>query len=187
MNTRTTDLLSKAFIFAAGAAVGAAVTWRYFKTQYVEVDVEEDSDEGNTSKEMKKIGEEAAKGFADGIKEVDEKYKKMAQEICEKHNYAAYSRDEKKEEDNMDKPHVISPEEFGELDYKMKSLTLYSDGVLVSENGIPIQDVEGTVGKDSLKHFGEYEDDSVFVRNDAKKIDYEILYDLRKFDEMTEA
>ena len=38
-----------------------------------------------------------------------------------------------------------------------------------------IEDVEGTVGKKSLKHFGEYEEDSVFVRNDDLETDYEIL------------
>ena len=44
-----------------------------------------------------------------------------------------------------------------------------------------IEDVEGTVGTDSLTHFGEYEDDSVFVRNDEKQIDYEILLDSDKY------
>ena len=38
-------------------------------------------------------------------------------------------------------------------------------------------DVENTIGIDSLNHFGEYEEDSVFVRNDIKKCDYEILLD----------
>ena len=37
------------------------------------------------------------------------------------------------------------------------------------------------VGLDSLTHFGEYEDDSVFVRNDVMKCDYEILLDHRNY------
>lgn len=35
-------------------------------------------------------------------------------------------------------------------------------------------------------HFGEYEEDAVFVRNDAKKCDYEILKDLRRFCDVLE-
>ena len=38
-------------------------------------------------------------------------------------------------------------------------------------------EIEECVGLDSLTHFGEYEEDSVFVRNDNLKIDYEILRD----------
>ena len=41
-----------------------------------------------------------------------------------------------------------------------------------------------TIGKDSLTHFGEYEDDSVFVRNDRLKADYEILMDQRTYAEV---
>lgn len=42
------------------------------------------------------------------------------------------------------------------------------------------------LGIDSLNHFGEYEDDSVFVRNDARKCDYEILLDQRTYSEVAE-
>ena len=42
-------------------------------------------------------------------------------------------------------------------------------------------EIEETIGKDSLTHFGEYEDDSVFVRNDRLKVDYEILMDQRGY------
>ena len=49
---------------------------------------------------------------------------------------------------------------------------------------IIVDDIEETVGEDSLEHFGEYEDDSVYVRNDAKKCDYEILLDQRYYQEI---
>ena len=54
------------------------------------------------------------------------------------------------------------------------------------ENDEVIEDVEDAVGIDSLNHFGEYEDDSVFVRNDARKCDYEILLDQRTYSEVVE-
>ena len=49
-----------------------------------------------------------------------------------------------------------------------------------------VDDIEKVVGEDSLEHFGEYEDDSVYVRNDSKKCDYEILLDQRNYQEIFE-
>ena len=40
------------------------------------------------------------------------------------------------------------------------------------------------VGEESLNHFGEYEDDSVFVRSDRLKCDYEILLDQRNYSDV---
>lgn len=82
------------------------------------------------------------------------------------------------------KPYVISPDEFGETDYKIISLNYYADKVLTDEFDNIIDDVEGTVGEASLDTFGEYEDDTVFVRNDSLEIDYEICADLRAYSEI---
>ena len=81
-------------------------------------------------------------------------------------------------------PYVISPKEFDEEGYETISLTYYADGVLADEQNFPIEDIEDTVGNDALNSFGEYEDDSVFVRDDDKGIDYEILLDNRKYSEL---
>ena len=82
---------------------------------------------------------------------------------------------------------MIPPEQFGDdEEYEQISLTYYADGVLADENDEVIEDVEDAVGIDPLNHFGEYEDDSVFVRNDARKCDYEILLDQRTYSEVVE-
>ena len=97
--------------------------------------------------------------------------------------YKDYSRtiDEKPSGTPGEVPYVISPDEFGELeDYTKVSLTYFADGVLADECGEIVDDVEEIIN-DGLDHFGEYEDDSVFVRSDAKRCDYEILKDLRDF------
>lgn len=81
-------------------------------------------------------------------------------------------------------PYVISPDEFGDQDdYDEISLTYYVDGTVTDDNdrAMSEDEIEETIGKDSLKHFGEYEDDSVFVRNDRLKADYEILMDQRSY------
>ena len=44
-----------------------------------------------------------------------------------------------------------------------------------------IDDIAGTVGEDFADHFGEYEDDSVHIRNDVARCEYEILADLRSY------
>ena len=84
----------------------------------------------------------------------------------------------------MVKPYVISPDELGEKDYSIISLNYYADGVLADDFDVVIDDVENTVGEDALTHFGEYEDDSVFVRNDELELDYEILKDMRRFEDI---
>lgn len=89
-----------------------------------------------------------------------------------------------KEDHSIEAPYVISPKEFGEMDgYTQISLTYFEDDdILSDENGVIIDDPEEIVG-DALNHFGDYEEDSVFVRSDPKRCDYEILKDLRSYAE----
>lgn len=194
MNTKSMDLLNKALIFAAGVAIGSVVTWRYFTAmrdgEFQDESIEEElsDDEKSPSKKMLAEGELFLEGLASGRKAALDNDVDMASAIIKKYNYAAYSKgeEEKEEEKDMNKPYVIPPEDFGDADYKVKSLVLYSDGVLVTESGIPIEDIDGTVGKDSLNHFGEFEADSVFVRNDCLETDFEILLDSRKYNDVME-
>lgn len=175
----------KLFIFAAGAAIGSVVTWKLVKTKYEQIANEE-------IREVKDYyyGLADANGFSDSEEDLDEEFddgdNQDYNDILDSNGYRNYSnKKEKKEEDDLDKPYVISPEEFDDNeDYDTVSLTYYSDGVLTDERDNIIEDIEGTVGEDSLTHFGEYEDDSVFVRNDLLKTDYEILADDRKFSEI---
>ena len=53
----------------------------------------------------------------------------------------------------------------------------------MDDGGDKIEDVDDVVGMESLTRFGEYEDDSVFVRNDRLRCDYEILMDERTYSE----
>lgn len=77
-------------------------------------------------------------------------------------------------------PYTISPDDFGEKGYAETTLTYYIDGILADDTGYIIDDVEGMIG-DALSHFGEYEKDAIHCRNDAKRCDYEILKDLRRY------
>lgn len=129
---------------------------------------------------------------AEGIKDTDKEkpdIKEYARRLA-KEGYTRYSdfgSEEEEEPVSEAGPYVIPPEQFGDdEEYEQISLTYYADGVLADENDEVIEDVEDAVGIDSLNHFGEYEDDSVFVRNDARKCDYEILLDQRTYSEVVE-
>lgn len=106
-------------------------------------------------------------------------------------NYTEHSKkntEEKKDDTMPNEPYVISPDNYGENDnYTQISLVYYAgDGVLADDEDEVVEDIEATVGEDFAEHFGEYEDDSVFIRNDRLRCDYEILRDNRSFSDVVE-
>ena len=181
-------------LFVLGVAVGSVVTWRYVEKKYERV----------AQEEIDSVKEVFSKRETD-VTEDDEVIREKASNAKEKPNiveYAAKLREQgytnysdvepetKKEEANeesmdIDTPYVIQPEEVGEFDdYEIIGLTYYADQVLTDEDDKLVEDIEDTIGFDSLSRFGEYEDDSVFVRNDRLKCDYEILLDQRKYSDV---
>jgi hypothetical protein len=176
-------------MFVLGVAVGSVVTWRYVEKKYEQIAQDEiDSVKEVFSKREAEFTENTeARIKADNAKEKPSVIEYAAR--LSEHGYTNYSDlvDEKPEEVkeepmSVDKPYVIAPEEFGDLDdYETISLTYYADQILADDNDVIVDDVEDVVGFDSLNSFGEYEDDSVFVRNDRLKCDYEILLDKRKY------
>lgn len=81
-------------------------------------------------------------------------------------------------------PYVISPEDFNcsPPGYNAQPLDYFADGVLADDWGV-ILDIDETIGEESLNHFGEYQDDIVYVRNEREEIDYEVTRDPRTYDE----
>lgn len=81
-------------------------------------------------------------------------------------------------------PYVISPDEFGEEPgYDAENWTLYDDGILTDDNDQIIgEDEIGIFIGDALDHFGDYENDSVHVRNEEHKCDIEILKHSETYD-----
>lgn len=72
-------------------------------------------------------------------------------------------------------PVIIPPDEFGDEEtYHQISLLYYKDGVLADEKDHPFRSYDA-IPRDFDEHFGEYEDDAVYVRNDRLRIYYEIL------------
>lgn len=184
-------------IFVAGAAIGSAATWYYAKKKYEQIAQEEiDSVKErftivNNYVEPKDSDEDKAQKAADMAKEkpsVADYAKKLSKE-----GYTNYSNsettNEASEKNDMVKeiPFAIPPEEFGDLEdegYDKISLTYYADGVLTDEHDEVVEDIDRCVGEDFADHFGEYEDDSVFIRNHRLKADYEILYSQQTYEDV---
>lgn len=197
---------TKLFIFAAGALVGSFAAWRYAKKYYQKIaDDEIESmkewlarrvDEyGIDDKPEEKTPDENANPASPSAKPDLKEYAAMLKDLGYA-DYTDYARkpeannapkeaEEEEVEDTSDYIYVIKPEIFGEEDgYEEVSLTHYADGVLTDEQDNPIEDVDGMVGADYADYFGVYEDDSVFVRNELLKTDFEILADQRNFSDL---
>lgn len=170
--------LSKLFIFTAGVAIGSVVTLKVLKTKYERI-AQEEIESVKEAYSKKYASEEISKGLADGVNEALEYVNLVSDE-------GYVTTDDKEGEDDMsineeNMPYVIPPDEFGDTDYDTLSYTYYADKVLTDEQDNPVNNVDEVVGIGSLETFGEYEDDSVFVRNDAMKVDIEILLDYSKY------
>lgn len=169
------------FIFAAGAAVGSLITWKLIKDKYARI----------AQEEIDSVKEVFSRRYSEEKEapDTDESTNEPApEEVAEYKNIIndnGYSKVERVKTMH-DKPYVIPPEDFADdPDYETVSLTYYADGVLTDEDNCIIDpgEIEDLIGEESLDHFGEYEDDSVFVRNEERKTDYEILRDMSNYDD----
>lgn len=175
--------LSNFVIFSAGAAIGSLVTWKLVKDKYEKI-AQEEIDSVKEVYEKKRIESGSVKETDDISEEESKEVLRDYSTIIKDNRYKNRNdiSDDEEETYMKDKPYVIPPDEFGDYgDYDLVSLTYYSDGVLTDSWDNVIKNVEEMVGEESLDHFGEYEDDSVFVRNHKLETDFEILLDLRNF------
>lgn len=175
--------MNKFFIFAAGAAIGSFVTWRLVKGKYERI----------ANEEIESVKEVFSRRYSENNEASDtdegtDEPTPTPEEVAEYKkiiNNNGYSNVERVETMH-DKPYVIPPEDFADdPDYETVSLTYYADGVLTDEDNCIIDpgEIEDLIGEESLDHFGEYEDDSVFVRNEERKTDYEILRVMSNYDD----
>ena len=100
-------------------------------------------------------------------------------------NYSNRDYEPEREEKGDKTVYVVTPEEFAEDDtYETQELTLYADGILADTDDT-ILDADEVVGKGSLDRMGEYEDDTLHVKNEKRKLYYEILADERSYEDAT--
>lgn len=179
-------------LFAFGVSIGSIGTWKYFEKKYQQIAQEEiDSVIEVFSKRTEKATNADIRLKADRARDKPDMltYVSKASEYV---NYSDVPMEDQEEvtllTDEIEippDPYVISPEDFGDMDgYDTTSLIYYADDVLADDDDRIVEDVDSIVGLDSLDTFGDYEDDSVFVRNDVLKCDYEILLDPRNYSDV---
>ena len=186
------NLLRGSLFFISGAAIASFVTYKVVEKKFKKIADEEiasvkeryeqklDKAETDKSEEEIRVVEISEEGVTELEPIKVNPYGALVTDL-------GYSNNEKEEKEEMvdNNIEIIPPEDFGEYGYKCESLTFYDiDKVLTLDDNTKITDVERYVGPDALNSFGEYEDDSVFVRNHGMKTDFEILLDSRRYSEV---
>ena len=180
--------------FLAGVTAGIFASKQYFETRYrdmAEAEIESVKEAFRKDrpapvkkkKPEKKEDPEAKTGIAKYTN-----YKDVLDGAYKKESKASVADEEPVMTGK--EPYVIPPDSFGEdMEYEQISLTYYADGTLAGDDDKPMSadEIQKTVGQGSLTRFGEYEDDSVFVRNETLKCEYEILLDHRTYRDMMKA
>ena len=205
--------LNKVIIFAAGALIGSLVAWKLTKTKYEKIMIEEEQSLREYYNKKVKVIEDTATDLHDSyqrredelrknLEEKNDKEQETAQDTNEVDNKVFFDRyteilkgytsspeeqrlNENTNENTNDKPYVVSPGEFGDADdYDIITLNYYADGVVADDWNDPIEDIGATIGEDFASHYGEYEEDVVYVRNDRLKVEYEILRSNQRYEDM---
>lgn len=88
--------------------------------------------------------------------------------------------------ENYKDPYPIPPDILGSDGYDQITLFYTEDKVLLNEDDTKVDNIEDVVGLDSLNHFGEYEEDVLYVRNERLRTDYEVLMDPRTYPQVLE-
>ena len=167
--------------FTLGAAAGSLLTWKLIEQKYKQIA----DDEIESVKEHYKNRDK----MLDIISDEEESDKDLTSEELKEYEdqLKDFGYSVKIEEDtDVVQPYVISPEEFGDKPgFDTESWTYYADLVLTNEDDEIVGNPENFIG-DGLNHFGDFDDDSVYIRNENAKCDYEILKHIRPFSENDE-
>jgi len=186
MDTKTGGLIG----FLIGAAVGSAAAWYFTKKHCEDGENQRIADirryyQGKLEKIQKT--EERKTGYysildENGYKTGDDEFRQL---VDKEHEKIGYKTNAEANREKGYEPYVISPSEYGELDnYERVTLYYYEEDKTLVDLGLDrIEDADAIVGEDFADHFGEYEDDCVYIRNDGTLCDYEILLRYGSFSE----
>lgn len=184
--------------FVAGGVCGVLGTKTYFEDLYRR-QYEEDLESVKKVWTYKKPAEEDAKEDDESVLVKGNHENEMYQyaKILQKSGYINYS-DTPVDTSEMTAPEVYTPPEnykdpypippdiLGSDGYDQITLFYTEDKVLLNEDDTKVDNIEDVVGLDSLNHFGEYEEDVLYVRNERLRTDYEVLMDPRTYPQVLE-
>lgn len=169
--------MKSGLMFIAGLAIGAGVSWVYHKNKYEQMVQEEIDDLREHAKEKKN---ETITKEPENTPEVepvrDKEGIKQVEEVIVKNNYVSkdYTIDTRG-------GFIITPDEFASTVGFDTDTFYYHHNDIISNDSNEIMDdmtIRQLLGLTPLQikqQFGVYDDDSVYIRNEALKCDYEIL------------
>lgn len=168
--------MSKWIFAAIGGVIGFGVGYYYAKTRVNTEECDElyDEDENKEPEEKENTLDTS---------EEDVKTKVEYDSIIKKSGYSP--KDGKEDGKGMVQDiYEISPDDMGDLDYKIMSLSYYNNHVLVDDvKNKVIKHPEEIIGEDFVRRFSNCENrDVVYIRNEAKKLDIEVLLDLDDYE-----
>lgn len=176
------NIVKGALLFITGAASASLITYKIVKKKFEKIaDEEIESVKATYERKLQETTDEKNEVTEETASEeeniVVNPYSSLVTDL-------GYSNKKEGKEDVDVDIEIIPPEDFGEYGYKCESLTYYADKVLTFDDDETIENVNSFVGPNALNTFGEYEDDSVFVRNHGMKTDFEILLDSRRYSDV---
>lgn len=199
-------------VFAAGAAIGSAVTYTLVKKKYERIADEEIASvkEVYARRAEKQAATEDDESEEEEASDEDETVEKPSDELIALAKILTdnkYYEEEKGGDVPMEKnePVIITEEEFGKKEgYETLYLICFADKVVSDHDLYEISDPEEIVGEETLGLIDEYdrnEDDDrfykidtteeeeifLYVRNNDRKMDIEILFEARTYEEAMES
>ena len=198
-------MYKNALIFLGGAVIGSALTYLIVKDKYekiIDEEIQSVKKEYAKSYEAKKTVEALNETKTKILENVMSKASMVGVGLYEKQteapvNYNVFSKprpeieeDAGNEEEIPDYaghptegiagvPYTISPELFVNDKKRFDKITLeYYEGndMLIEEMSNEPVDIDESIGRDSLRMFGEFERDLVYVRNERLETDYEVFH-----------
>jgi gas vesicle protein len=181
--------MNNTIAFVAGVIIGGAAgvlgARQYFKKKYEDIAQEEiDSVKEAFSRKEKKDESEDSDSADDDESELEE-----AKTVMKDNGYFDEDVDVYKMKKSDEAPYVINDDEFGNMEtegYEMETLYYYLDGTLADGDDNRV-DLDDLIGADALNHFDEYVQDTVYVRNEKYRTDYEVLLMQRSFADVVRA
>lgn len=177
MNITLKDIL----IFTLGTATGAGITYKVLKDKLA-------ADEDARVEKFKADWADRHQKDEEAHVLANENYNKppiteFSKSTVEKLGYDMPEAEEdvtdEDIEEEVEAPTVIPPTEVGfEEDWDVITFKYYEDGVCTTDDSEVLSDIEidTLFGSDDVfTRFGEFEEDSVYIRNDERESYYEIL------------
>lgn len=154
---------NKVLIFSLGVVAGAVASWFVAREKYRKIADDEIASVKEVFQRKKKEEAEEKETYCD---------------LVDAYDTESVDDDLAEDKDDSMHPYIIEPEEYGnKADNECTVLMWYGDDILTDTYGVNVDDIDNTVGREFIAHFGDNpeEPDVVYVRNDRLEMDYQIL------------